>query len=376
MIAGILLPAYRIARAVRLFSFVPGVRARRALAVCVVFVTTAAVLPAHTPESALVFPPVIVFGVHADYLRPLGDDEVPSRLEVGPSLALSWRRALVAGAYVAVDGRLELATPLTAWEPSDAQSAAVELAMPVGDDELVFAARIASSFVDAGTPAAEVDTRWSGSYRLLRPAGWIAIVSPGVLRHSSTSSLDVVGQRFGVAVLASPSFRLESRTTLDAGFERFPEQQGLDDEGVPTGASRADLLVSAESQISGLVGFFTTWSADASLTLRDSSLADASRLNLEVGASVSTTPASSLGLSAEVIAAHTRYRSRAAFDEAGDPLGGALRVTQASARLGADLSPLAGLFLLASVDAGLTATNEPTPAALDIVVRAGIEYSF
>ncbi|MFW5689444.1 MAG: hypothetical protein ACOC1U_07725 [Spirochaetota bacterium] len=304
-----------------------------------------------------------------------------------PRVSISWRESLGGVGYVALEGRGLLDVPLaTPAELSDGERIAGELGIWVGEDEFVLRMGLDASFLARGVSRVRLVPAWSADYRFTNETGRFALQTDGSFRYDDGAADDRLTQRLGVGFIYTESIRLQFAGDLLAGYELWPEYPIVNSAGAVVDDERSDLTLQAGGELSGLVGYFTSWQLSALVLGRRSNATrfasgsfesdTESGVTARLGSTLRTTPTRALGLSGSFAASHRSYAGRPARDADGAAIASSLGVTSVELGGVVDLSLLENLFLVGSLDAGLDLSADPAYRGWSTQVRIGAEYSF
>ncbi len=196
-------------------------------------------------------PPSFFAGVYTDYKIDSASEAAGGAFDLALYGFFSHRALLDNGGYISTKASATLSGLLSNDTLHDVESAQVMLALPVAVHQFEFTTAVDSSIIGSESAGAEVKTQWQALYRFLRGRRalnpYAAYTGAYLYQNLGSENRMYHGGRIGFVY--NPKLEITYAASLDVGMEHWID--GL----------RDDLLVDAQVEIDGLIGYFLTWGA-------------------------------------------------------------------------------------------------------------------
>lgn len=308
--------------------------------------------------------------------------------EISAAVDLDWRVPAGQSGYAALWGTARLETaPLTGFPLADRETLGFEIGGFLGGIDLTASSSITASsgLLDS---AAQVEPVWRVTG--LVPVGQSSLnlggEYSGTYRWRESDTIDRVENRLTFRTVLEPSFTSAYQGDLTGGLDYFPATYLSDLAGTPTAEQRRDFVLLAKFSMDILSDYFTRWTAEASSGARFSNAnrylsatgtletGSENRVFGSVTGNLSLSPARSLGIDLSLAADTAQYLSRAAINEAGEPLPTSLAYLRSVAGITVDWSPNGRFFLLGTISAVGSVANDPLYAGWSATAGISAEW--
>jgi len=341
--------------------------------------------------SAHGYDPTVVLGLFAEELIFPGNGTAGYLTNIQLNGLIGWRTKLGSASYFALNASAELNNYLySSPVSSDSENLEMEASFPIGPNRLDVMAGLGASLLGTVTASAYARPDWQIKYRLepgrRKLSPFIAYKGYYLYQHIDTD--DALYQGVEIGFVYRPSVRLGYQTSLEGGWEGWLESALYDSAGNTTSDKRNDLLLKANGQLQGLVGYFVSWQLGSDVGLRWSNanryvdslsqLEENSESNwfINCEASLGWSPHRQVDFHVGAFVRQEFYLERKALTHEGDLSEQAMRVLSTGMNLRFDWTPNGRLYLVCEGAGSWRLSNDPNEELWNVTVGLGVEYSF
>ncbi|PKL10359.1 MAG: hypothetical protein CVV52_18815 [Spirochaetae bacterium HGW-Spirochaetae-8] len=299
-------------------------------------------------------PPAFFAGFYTDYKVDSESEAAGGAFDLGLYGFFSHRALLDNGGYISTKASATLSGLLSNDTLHDVESAQVMLAIPVAEHQFELTTAVDSSIIGSESAGAEVKTQWQALYRFLRGRRALNPYAAyaGAYLYQNLGSEDRMYHGGRIGFVYNPKLEITYAASLDVGMEHWID--GL----------RDDLLVDAQVEIDGLIGYFLTWGAAVDFRFLSSTDSTMSGFSGAFSGELGWNPTRKINLTLGLNANQQFLTDAQSLDTY---VGSIVRV---------DYNPVDSLYLYIENTFGLEHLFSTNPLAYVEFIKLGFDFSF